>query len=176
MSDDKKIHHENIFEEILERVLDAERDIDQINKKVSKIEQQNQQILDMLNEIVPQGAVSSTLTFDGGKMDTTIQVGGTGTATYLEWSGPSGTGSQVPPTGAVQYASDNPAVATVDPNTGVFTGVSAGTANISANDAGLAAPGLPASAVVTVTAAPPPVAVSSTMTLVANSSHASRRA
>ena len=109
-------------------------------------------------------------------MPATITVNGTATATFLEWSGPGGTGVQVPPTGAVAYSSDNTAVATVDANTGICTGVSAGTANISANDAGLPAPGLPASDVLTVTAAPPPTAVSSTLTLVANSSFASRRA
>ena len=109
-------------------------------------------------------------------MPATIQVGQTATATYLEWSGPGGTGVQVPPTGASTYSSDTPAVATVDPNTGICTGVSAGTANISGVDSGTS---LSASDVLTVVAAPPPVAVSATLTLVANSSakpQASRRA
>jgi uncharacterized protein YjdB len=109
-------------------------------------------------------------------MPATIVVAGTATATFLEWSGPGGTGVQVGPTGAVSYASDNSAVATVDPNTGIATGVSAGTANISGTDAGNS---LTASDVLTVTAAPPPPAVSATLNLVANSSakaQASRRA
>lgn len=108
-------------------------------------------------------------------MPAQIQVAGTATATFLEWSGAGGTGVQVPPVGAVTYSSDTPAVATVDPNTGIVTGVSAGTANISGADAGNS---LTASDVLTVVAAPPPVAVSATLTLVANSSakpQASRR-
>jgi hypothetical protein len=120
---------------------------------------------------------SATLKFKGDKdMPATIQVGGTATATYLEWSGPSGTGIQVPPTGTVTYASDTPSVATVDPNSGICTGVGAGTANISGVDSGTS---LSASDVLTVTAPPPPPAVSATLNLVANSSakpQASRRA
>jgi len=109
-------------------------------------------------------------------MPATISVNATATATYMEWSGPSGTGTQLPPVGAVTYSSDTPAVATVDPNSGICTGVSEGTANISGVDAGT---GLSASDVLTVTAAPPPPPVSATLTLVANSSakaQASRRA
>ena len=81
-----------------------------------------------------------------------------GVALYQEFSGPKGTGIVVPPTGSVQYASDNPAVATVDPNTGQLAYVGPGTANISASDGG----NLPASDVLTVSAA---AAQSSTMTL-----------
>jgi uncharacterized protein YjdB len=95
-----------------------------------------------------------------------ITVGGTATATYMEWSGPSGTGTQEAPVGTVSYASDTPSVATVDPVTGICTGVSAGTANISGVDSGTS---LSASDVLTVTAAPPPAPVSATLVLVANS-------
>jgi uncharacterized protein YjdB len=126
----------------------------------------------------PNGkAESATLTFKGDSdMPATILVGATATATFLEWTGPNGTGSQIAPVGPVTYASDNTAVATVDPNTGIATGVSAGTANISGTDAGN---NLTASDVLTVTAVPPPVAVSATLTLVANASakaQATRRA
>jgi hypothetical protein len=123
-------------------------------------------------------AQSATLTLtaeQGDEMPATIQVGQTATATFLEWSGPNGTGVQVPPSGAVSYASDTPSVATVDPNTGIATGVGPGTANISGTDAGN---NLTASDVLTVQAAPPPPAVSATLTLVANSAarpQASRR-
>lgn len=108
-------------------------------------------------------------------MPANIQVGGTATATYLEWSGPSGTGTQEAPVGTVSYASDNTSVATVDPVTGICTGISAGTANISGVDSGT---NLSASDVLTVVAAPPPPPASATLTLVANSSlkgQASRR-
>ena len=81
-----------------------------------------------------------------------------GTAKYQEFDGLAGTGNKVPPTGAVVYASDTPAVATVDHNTGALVYLSAGTATISASDGG----NLPASDVLTVVAS---VAVSSTMTL-----------
>lgn len=73
-------------------------------------------------------------------------------------------GSVVAPTGTVQYASDAPAVATIDPTSGQLTYVSAGTANISASDSG----NLPATDALTIGpgTTPPPVAVSSTLTFV----------
>lgn len=115
-------------------------------------------------------AESATLTFKGANnMPLSIVVGQAFQAQYQEFSGAGGSGSVVPPTGAVAYASDNAAVATVDPVSGAGMGVSAGTANISANDAGLPAPGLPASDVLTVGPASV-VAVSSTMTLSAGAS------
>ena len=82
-----------------------------------------------------------------------------GSASFQEWSGPNGTGIAVPPVGAVSYASDNTAVATVDPSTGKLAYISAGVANISGTDAGN---GLTASDVLTVIAA---TAVSATLTL-----------
>ena len=58
-----------------------------------------------------------------------------------------------PPVGPITYASDNPAVATIDPNSGVITVVAAGVANISGTDNGN---GVTASDSLTVLAAPPP--------------------
>lgn len=81
-----------------------------------------------------------------------------GSAKYQEFDGAGGTGNKVPATGAVAYASDTPAVATVDPVTGQLAYVSAGTATISGSDGG----NLPASDVLTVVAS---VAVSATLTL-----------
>lgn len=117
-------------------------------------------------------AVSSTLTFRGGNMASggSILVGQTIQAIYTEFDGPNGTGNVVPPTGLVGYTSDNTAVATVDATSGICTGVSAGTANISASDGGLPPPGLPASGVLTVSAAA--AAVSSTLTFGAPSAAA----
>jgi hypothetical protein len=107
---------------------------------------------------------SATLTF-GGKVSTTILVGQTAASNYEEWSGPNGTGDELPPAGAVTYQSSNPAVATVDPNLGTVTGVSApggsATATITATDA---ANELSATATVTVTE----VAESATLTLTPN--------
>lgn len=106
---------------------------------------------------------SSTLTFvppKGAAMPQTVHVNDVpGSYLYQEFSGPNGTGIPVPPTGSVQYASDTPAVATIDPNTGQLAYVSAGTATISASDGG----NLPASDVLTVSAA---AAASSTLTFV----------
>ena len=100
-------------------------------------------------------------------MPATIVVGGFGAlATFQEWTGPNGTGNTVPPVGAVSFASDNAAVATVD-SLGNVTAVAAGTANVSATDAGN---GLTASDVLTVTAAAPPPAVSATLSLTAKTS------
>jgi len=79
-------------------------------------------------------------------------------AVYQEWDGQNGTGNKVPPTGTVAYASDNPAVATVDPVSGQLAYVSDGDTTISASDSG----NLPASDLLTVVAS---TAVSSTLTL-----------
>lgn len=95
-------------------------------------------------------------------MPATIQVTGTAQANWQEWSGPNGTGTELPPAGPVAYASSNPAVATVDPNLGVVTGVAPGTASISGTDS---TNSLTASDTVTVTAEE---AQSATLTLTAN--------
>lgn len=100
----------------------------------------------------------------GGTMPATILVGGTANSLFQEWSGPGGTGTVVPNAGAPAFASDNTAVATVDPTSGVATGVSAGVANITGTDA---ANGLTASDVLTVNAVATP-AVSATLTLSPN--------
>lgn len=109
------------------------------------------------------------LTTKGDKtMPASIAVGGKGAkATYQEFNGPSGTGNAVPPVGTVNFASDNPSVATVDA-LGNIAAVSPGTANITASDSG--APQVsPASDVLTVTPAQQGnTPVSATLTLTAN--------
>ena len=109
-------------------------------------------------------AKSATLTFKGDiTMPATIQIGKQAQAAFTEFDGPNGTGNPVKPVGNVIFESDNTAVATVDPSTGVATGVSGGTANISGLDQGN---NLSASDVLTVQAAPPPpTAQSATLTL-----------
>ena len=98
-------------------------------------------------------------------MPATVIVGGTASPLFQEWTGPSGTGTVVPNAGAPAFTSSNPAVATVDPASGVATGVSAGTAVISGTDP---ANNLTASDTLTVNAPPPPPAVSATLSLTAN--------
>src|SRR5882672_5515230 len=88
------------------------------------------EILHILNR--PQSATLKLIS--GGTMPATILVGGTATSLFQEWTGPNGTGTVVPNAGAPAFVSDNPAVATVDPASGVATGVAVGTASISGTD------------------------------------------
>lgn len=93
-------------------------------------------------------------------MPLTVHINDTpGSASFQEFSGAGGTGIVVPPVGAVTFASDNTAVATVDPTSGLLAYLSAGVANISGSDAGNS---LTASDVLTVSAA---TAVSAVLTL-----------
>lgn len=94
-------------------------------------------------------------------MPATILVTKTANAMWQEWSGPNGTGDKLPPAGAVTFTTSDPAIATVDPNSGLITGVALGTATISGTDA---ANSLAASDTVTVTE----TAQSATLTIVAN--------
>ena len=106
--------------------------------------------------------LSATLKFRGLPMPATINIGGTANSQFQEWTGPNGTGTVLPNAGAIAYTSDNPAVATVDPASGVATGVSAGTCNITGTDP---ANSLTASDALTVSV---PTATSATLTLTAN--------
>jgi hypothetical protein len=128
---------------ILERIADTLDDVDA-----------------KLSQLLPKQAKSSTLTFlnaKGEKQMANAHVNDKpGSYKYQEFDGPNGTGNPVPPTGTVAYASDNPAVATIDPASGQLAYVGAGTTNISASDSG----NLPATDVLTLSAA---AAVSSTL-------------
>jgi hypothetical protein len=85
-----------------------------------------------------------------------------GSAAYQEFNA---AGNPVKPLGTVQYASDNTAVATVDPSSGALTYIGPGTCNIAAADSGVAG-GLPASDSLTVNpSAVDNTPVKSTMTL-----------
>ena len=122
------------------------------------------EILHILNR--PQSATLTVQILSGGtSMPKTVVSGGTGQAVFHEWSGPTGTGVEVPLEGTVTFSSDNPPVATVDPNTGAITSVGPeGAANISGVDASNS---LTASDVFTVKVptTPPPPAVSATLTI-----------
>jgi hypothetical protein len=98
------------------------------------------------------------------QMPATILVGGTASSLFQEYTGPNGTGTIVPNAGAPAFTSSNTAVATVDPASGVVTGVSAGQATITGDDP---ANNLSASDTITVNA-PSVTAVSATLTLTAN--------
>ena len=108
---------------------------------------------------------SATLRFKELQMPATIQIGGTANSLFQEWTGPNGTGSVVPNAGAIAYTSDNTAVATVDPSSGVVTGVAEGSANITGTDQ---VNNLTASDSITVQTPPPPPAQSATLQLTAN--------
>lgn len=104
--------------------------------------------------------LSATLKIKGETM-ATLLVGKTAQAVWQEFSGPNGTGDKLPPAGAVTYTSSDPAVATVDPSSGLVTAVAIGTATITGTDA---ANSLTASDSVTDTE----VAQSATLTVVPN--------
>lgn len=89
-------------------------------------------------------------------------VGNTASPSFTEAAA---NGAAIAPIGPVVYASDNPGVVSVDANTGIATLVSAGTANVSALDQGN---GLTDTVAFTVTAAPPPVAVSASLSYTLN--------
>jgi len=120
-------------------------------------------------------AESALLRFENSQgeqiMPASIAVGGQATAVFTEFSGPNGSGSVVAPVGSISFASDNPSVATVDPVSGIATGVSAGTANISGADSGNQ---LTASDVLTVTGGGSGAAQSATLVLTADASSARR--
>lgn len=78
--------------------------------------------------------LSATLKIKGETM-ATLLVGKTAQAVWQEFSGPNGTGDKLPPAGAVTYSSSDPAVATVDPSSGLVTAVAIGTATITGTDA-----------------------------------------
>ena len=121
-------------------------------------------LLEEILHILKPKARSATLTYFNSQgvpsnMPQTVHLSDApGSYLFQEFSGPNGTGTIVPPTGAVSYASDNAAVATVDATTGQLAYLSVGTANISGTDAGNS---LTASDALTIIA---PVAVSATMT------------
>jgi len=105
----------------------------------------------------PAIAVSSRLTFRKGENMAQANVNDApGSYLYQEFDA---AGNLVPPTGVVAYASDNPAVATIDAASGQLVYIAAGVANISASDGG----NLPASDALTLSPAAGG-AVSSTMT------------
>lgn len=119
-------------------------------------------ILELLRQVLRRlaRAESAILTFKGVEMPLSVHLNDKpGTAVFKEFDGPSGTGNVVPPVGAVSFTSSDPAVATVDPTSGVLAYVAVGTASITGTDAGN---GLTASDTLTVVAA---VAVSATLTL-----------
>ncbi len=85
--------------------------------------------------VIFEPRLSATLKLQGENMPATLLVGKTATAVWQEWSGPNGTGDKLPSAGAVSFTSSDPAVATVDPSSGLVTAVALGTATISGTDA-----------------------------------------
>lgn len=119
------------------------------------------ELLEKILEILERAftAHSATLSIGGTTMPADILIGATATAVLHEFTGPGGTGIEVAPIGPVTYTSSDSTVATVDPNSGLVTGVAVGTATITGSDAGN---GLSAADTVTVQS---PVAVSATLVI-----------
>lgn len=94
----------------------------------------------LFHALLAKKPISATLTISDTKgkilMPATLQVGKTATALLHEWTGPNGTGSELPPVGPVSYASSDPNVATVDPTSGLITAVAPGVATITGTDTG----------------------------------------
>ena len=151
-------HHESELEKILERVLHLP----------SKEQTQLRAVLDIL---FPPVAKSATFKLKGDSpMPVSIAVGQTTSGVFTEFDGPNGTGNVVAPSGPLAFASDNAAVATVDPASGIVTGVSAGTCNIGCQDPA-SANKVTASDSLTVTGGASGVAVSATFVLSQPASH-----
>lgn len=75
-----------------------------------------------LRAIFKPKAQSATLTI-GDIMPATLLVGTTATAQWKEWSGPNGSGDNLPAAGAVTFTSSDPSTVTVDPSSGLVTAV-----------------------------------------------------
>ena len=132
------------------------------NQRIDRLLKMLDELVEIIRTLLLHPATHATLHFTSGGitlMPASIVVGKTATAVFTEFDGG---GNKVPPVGAVTFTSDNAAVATVDPASGIATGVSVGTANISAIDAGN---NLTASDALTVTA---DVATTATLVLTAN--------
>lgn len=188
-------HPKSILEQILDELRESRKEQHDVNERVHvELREQRKLIHRILREedelesdLSPEAL---SMTYDtsatpfssanpiGGTtmgQPSNIQVGQTGFGKVTEWSGANGTGSAVPPPGplGIIYASDNVAVATVDAG-GNPTGVSAGTANVTALDQDN---NLTDTSVVTVSAVtpPPPPAVSMTYDTSATAFPAARR-
>lgn len=92
-----------------------------------------------IRAILHPRAVSATLHLNSeNTMPLSVAIGGKFTAAppaFLEWDQPNGQGNQIAPVGPLTYASDNPAVGSVDAN-GNGLGVAVGTCNITTTDTG----------------------------------------
>lgn len=116
-------------------------------------------LLELILSLLPRRAKSATLTLNGETMLTVHLNDAPGSASFQEFDGLNGSGNRVPAIGPVSFASSDPTIAAVDPNTGSLSYVAAGTATISGTDAGNS---LTASDVLTVIAS---LAVSAVLTL-----------
>jgi hypothetical protein len=81
--------------------------------------------LRLLQDRLPQRAKSLVVKIGGKTVNQVLSVGQTAQATAHEFSGPNGTGSELPLAGAISWVSDDPTVATVDPASGLVTAVAA---------------------------------------------------
>jgi hypothetical protein len=107
-------------------------------KAQNKVALMLQSIAQAIEDLVPPPSVADKLvllyTLGGNTMGAPVSgsVGNTAAPTVVETAA----GVPVAPIGPLAYASDNTAVVTVDPNSGVATLVAAGTANVSVIDQG----------------------------------------
>lgn len=107
----------------------------------SELSRQESILEQILADLSPEAqSAALTILIDGRQSMPAVFTRGVNTsavAAFQEFDGANGTGNPLPPVGAVTFASDNAAIATVDPSSGAITvGATDGTCNISASDAG----------------------------------------
>jgi hypothetical protein len=155
----------------------------QIAKTLKAFEEDFDEFLALVRKFVQPQPVRATLTYATQQGETTdmattplaLFVGQTAVPTFSEFDA---NGIVVPVVGPVTYAADTSGAISVDPNTGIVTGVNetppnGTTAGVIATDANN---GLTASASFTVSAVVPPPATSATLTYAANPLSAAARA
>lgn len=108
------------------------------HEPLERIARELHEIAHLLRHLLGKHAKFATLVIQDLKgnrlMPATLPVGKTATAVLHEFV--TAGGAEVAPIGPVSYASSDPAIATVDPASGLITAVAAGVATITGTDAG----------------------------------------
>jgi hypothetical protein len=106
-------------------ILGEKRRLSDIEWLLRQIERKIDRIIRFLiaEEVEEHEARSLTVKIGGNTMNTVLTVGKTAQATAHEWSGLSGTGTELKLAGVISWVSADPTVVTVDPASGLVTAV-----------------------------------------------------